>query len=1115
MAEFTGSDLSNLCVYLCEINFEIENLVNTTLHLTLPRYLFVFIVITLVLISRFRDISWAQALVTIPKTLSKLGELLTVDTYCVRGWNLIVTVRVLFLFALIGSILLVNSSCIEEEMSSKLRITYQNLGLGDRVTRKLHDLWNILNTRQPHILYVSETLIDQDALNKIEAAGYTVETMTLVTERIWAAVKDGVQYKRRADLELLDFPALWLEVGSGKKSYLICGLYREFTRLDQVQASRTVTSQRERFNRFLDKCQEAIHTDKEIHLIGDWNLNCQKWIQSDNGMPGWKFQSLVNDLYDKVINHGFVRTVDQITRIHNKVESILDFSLTNRPDKIGKVQLTGDTKSDHLTLTITRSRPDQVAPPFVEGRSWSKVDWRELKQIVMERHMHTLREICRIQDVNELAEEFVNWTEEVLRDKYPVKKTQFQQKFTPWMTKDLLALVREKNHLLKEYQKTRNPLLRQRWMKMKTSVSNKCRDAEHHYWERELADGIGSHEMWEKAYKFVGKKSPGAPSQVLVNGKMISDPQQVAEECIKALMGKVERIIGEIPRDNNDPLDYTRDYVASINHCTFEYPTCDITRGVGYREVKAAIKNLKTTFAAGIDNLNTKFLKMLKKPLLHVLTCICNRSFEQKVFPDMYKVARVTLLCKDTKEKFNPLKYRPVSILCAPSKILEKVVVTRLEEHMETNNFFPDEQHGYRPRRSTTTAVLSMQDEILRDLENNIDSCVIFCDLSNAFDTLPHQTIIDKLRIYGLTEGSLKWYESYLSDRLQFVGLSGAKSGMKKITRGVPQGSLNGSTLFSIVFGDVVIVKISDTVFLIIYADDLSIKMRLVGIKVIDELAINTQMAKVQSWMNSNKLVFNDSKTELLVISRRSQNIYKDLRLTMKGAVIAPKRSCRMLGLYLTHNMRMDWYIDQMPNNLVSFLNHRMYILSKLRTKCGDKQYKLLAFGLIFSKACYGIQLYQQCTELLKDKIRLILNKCCRLATGTRLIERRRTKELYAELGFLTFDSLAATHDLNLLFSIKDYGTPKSLANKITSECNERGGPMTRSRTGRMRIPMTRDNQGVYRQRREAFVSRSIRRWEEMVQKEGDLYQRLVAAEAEPKKKKRILKEHFLKLDSK
>ena len=571
MAEFTGSDLSNLCVYLCEINFEIENLVNTTLHLTLPRYLFVFIVITLVLISRFRDISWAQALVTIPKTLSKLGELLTVDTYCVRGWNLIVTVRVLFLFALIGSILLVNSSCIEEEMSSKLRITYQNLGLGDRVTRKLHDLWNILNTRQPHILYVSETLIDQDALNKIEAAGYTVETMTLVTERIWAAVKDGVQYKRRADLELLDFPALWLEVGSGKKSYLICGLYREFTRLDQVQASRTVTSQRERFNRFLDKCQEAIHTDKEIHLIGDWNLNCQKWIQSDNGMPGWKFQSLVNDLYDKVINHGFVRTVDQITRIHNKVESILDFSLTNRPDKIGKVQLTGDTKSDHLTLTITRSRPDQVAPPFVEGRSWSKVDWRQLKQIVMERHMHSLREICRIQDVNELAEEFVNWTEEVLRDKYPVKKTQFQQKFTPWMTKDLLALVREKNHLLKEYQKTRNPLLRQRWMKMKTSVSNKCRDAEHHYWERELADGIGSHEMWEKAYKFVGKKSPGAPSQVLVNGKMISDPQQVAEECIKALMGKVERIIGEIPRDNNDPLDYTRDYVASINHSLREH----------------------------------------------------------------------------------------------------------------------------------------------------------------------------------------------------------------------------------------------------------------------------------------------------------------------------------------------------------------------------------------------------------------------------------------------------------------------------------------------------------------------------------------------------------------
>ena len=91
-----------------------------------------------------------------------------------------------------------------------------------------------------------------------------------------------------------------------------------------------------------------------------------------------------------------------------------------------------------------------------------------------------------------------------------------------------------------------------------------------------------------------------------------------------------------------------------------------------------------------------------------------------------------------------------------------------------------------------------------------------------------------------------------------------------------------------------------------------------------------------------------------------------------------------------------------MKGNLISFLNKRMYVLSKLRTKCGDKQFKLLAYGLIFSKASYGIQVYSQCTEGLKDKIRMILNRCVRLANGTRLIKRKWTKEVYSELGFLT-----------------------------------------------------------------------------------------------------------------
>ena len=859
--------------------------------------------------------------------------------------------------------------------------------------------------------------------------------------------------------------------------------------------------------------EKANSTSKEVILIGDWNLNVKKWIQNGNQVPGWKFQGLTDDLHDKVINHGFVRHVDCITRISGKVESILDFSLTNRPHMVEKVLVTSDTKSDHFCLTLTRAKPDQVAPPIIEGRSWKNVDWAHLKSQVEKHHQETLSDICKTRDVNEIVNRFTAWANVLLDDKHPVKRTVFKAKYTPWMTKPVLKLIREKSSLLKKYQRTHLDIHREQWLKLKTKVSNKCREAEHNYWKEKLKDGVDSQSMWADSYKYIGQKSPGAPTQVVVDGKMIVEPAKVANACQDAILGKIEKNTSNIPASTKDPIEYTRDYVATKNFCTFEFPTCNVTRGVGYKEMKEAIKSLNNTNAAGVDNLNTRFIKMLRAPLLHVLTCICNRSFEQQKYPDLFKLARVTLLCKDTKEKFNPVKYRPVSILSATSKVLEKVAINRVLSHMENNRLFPDEAHGYRSRRSCTTAVISMQDEILRDLEAGIDNIVIFCDLSNAFDLLDHQTILKKLRVYGFTESTINWYTSYLKDRAQFIGLGGAKSRQKRITRGLPQGSLNGSVIFSIIFGDVVIVQLVSGIFMIIYADDLSIRMRLCGNVAVDELTINRQMAAIQLWMDSNLLLFNDAKTEILVISKKNHNVYKDLKLTMRNGVVSPKKACRMLGVQFTYNMRNDWYICQMPGNLISSLNQRLYVLSRLRAKCGKEQFRLLVYGLLYSKAGYCVQQYSQCTEVLKDKIRMILNKAVRLATGARLIEHRRTQTLYRELKFLSFDALVDSHDLQLLMSVMWYGEPQSLAKKVNIVGNELGGPLTRSRSSQYRATLTRDNQGVYQMRRQAWVARSLRKYHLLCQKEPELHTKLIGAGE--KKRKKLLKDYLLENDFK
>ena len=202
-----------------------------------------------------------------------------------------------------------------------------------------------------------------------------------------------------------------------------------------------------------------------------------------------------------------------------------------------------------------------------------------------------------------------------------------------------------------------------------------------------------------------------------------------------------------------------------------------------------------------------------------------------------------------------------------------------------------------------------------------------------------------------------------------------------------------------------------------------------------------------------------------------------------------------------------------MPGNLVSSLNQRLYVLSKLKNKCGKEQFRLLTYGIIYSKVGYCLQMYQQCTEILKDKIRMILNKCVRLGTGTRLIQHRRTQTMYKELKFLSFDGLCDAHDMNLLMSVMWFGEPKSLANKINIVGNEMGGPVTRSRSSKYRATLTRDNQGVSQQRQQAFVARSLRKYHTLCQKEPDLHTKMIGSGE--KKRKKLLRDYLLENDFK
>ena len=130
-------------------------------------------------------------------------------------------------------------------------------------------------------------------------------------------------------------------------------------------------------------------------------------------------------------------------------------------------------------------------------------------------------------------------------------------------------------------------------------------------------------------------------------------------------------------------------------------------RTVNESEVSKALSDLKSKSSSGIDGLSTKMLKQISPVVTTPLTYIINTSIVSGVFPDIWKHSKITAILK-RGDPMLAANYRPVSCLPAASKVLEKVLLKQLQSYFEKNDLLPVQQHAFRPKRSTTTALVSM-----------------------------------------------------------------------------------------------------------------------------------------------------------------------------------------------------------------------------------------------------------------------------------------------------------------------------------------------------------------------------------------------------------------------
>ena len=369
------------------------------------------------------------------------------------------------------------------------------------------------------------------------------------------------------------------------------------------------------------------------------------------------------------------------------------------------------------------------------------------------------------------------------------------------------------------------------------------------------------------------------------------------------------------------------------NKCPTSFPTVHIRTDLvlgditfSHSEVSKGLADLDPNSAAGPDGISPAVLKACHHSLATPLHTIFSLSMRSGKLPREWKKAIVTPIFKNKGSKNDPKMYRPISVTSIVGKLLEKMINVRLLLHLTENNLISSSQFGFLPKHSTTDQLTLFTHRVLASLDSHLSTSAVFLDLAAAFDTVPHQAILQKMTAYGIRSHLFNWVKDFLSDRSQAVCVEGKLSDWKPVTCGVPQGCVLSPTLFILFMNDLpdcIYDTYNTSSVVYIYADDTVLQTT---VSTTDEITQNQNMAlsKISKWGKSWGMHFNANKTIGLFFSR-SLETPKDL-IIFEDQPVAYHQTHVHLGFTLSNDLKYDNHVDKVSKKVAS----QIFLLKRL-----------------------------------------------------------------------------------------------------------------------------------------------------------------------------------------
>ena len=353
---------------------------------------------------------------------------------------------------------------------------------------------------------------------------------------------------------------------------------------------------------------------------------------------------------------------------------------------------------------------------------------------------------------------------------------------------------------------------------------------------------------------------------------MIRDNKEGESVRSKQVAEELNRFYVEIGPKLEEKIRWTgknpKEFMGKKETCEFKI------KDVSVKEIEEILGIIKHKTSSGPDGVSTKVLRTLTREFAPISAKLVNISTITATFPKNLNLARVQPLYKGEGKKNEATNYRPISLLSCIGKIIEKVVARQLMNYLEEEGLLNNRQYGFRANRNVTQPILEIAQKIFEHINSRENRYVlmVLIDLKNAFDTIQHNLLLEKLKNYGIKGWALKWFEEYLSDREQYTEINGEKSGNRRMVCGVPQGSVLGPILFLIFINDL---PNAMQILTVLFADDTAMVKEGTDM---EELAteLEQKLETATEWFRANKLSLNVKKTKLIGINnlrKQSSNV--------------------------------------------------------------------------------------------------------------------------------------------------------------------------------------------------------------------------------------------------